>query len=462
MAKYRVETDGGTFEVETDEGAVPGMEKLGGQPPAAGKPPVDVQLVSRAAALGLGSDIPESAKPKPGEPYLGNANDVAGVGLGRLAEAAVSGVRSAIPIAGKVIGNKGVRDAVLEAIPGFRTGRRALTAVQAIRQALESDPEAFSSIPTGPANSPAASGVNVPLRPPIASSAGLPPRGVTAAPANAPPMAAAEPQLPVAPSASAGSTPTPQAPAVPTTGPLANNPKAMSIAKALRDSLEANQTGVDKEAEAVANTARAENATAKIAGSRITWADTMAKTLHKSGITASDASEYIKTPGQLDHMARVAGVSPASARSATTLNSMVDSLKSLESAQPVASEAIQVEPLSRASYPHMSAKNEPIALLRDVVPKLMEEGAVTEDGGRMVEVMGRKATMSEPEIREIVMEAQRQSGGPATGKAIADIYKSKLATEQNKAIQKELADYRLEHMADDFKPGGKYHKGTAK
>lgn len=65
MAKYRVTTDAGTFEVTTDEpnaAPVPGMEKLGGQPPAAGaKPAID------ALTGPSDSELFNTPSPKPGD-----------------------------------------------------------------------------------------------------------------------------------------------------------------------------------------------------------------------------------------------------------------------------------------------------------------------------------------------------------------------------------------------------------
>jgi hypothetical protein len=69
---------------------------------------------------------------------------------------------------------------------------------------------------------------------------------------------------------------------------LANNPQAFSIAKQLRDSLEASGNGVDTAAESAGNVAKAQAATAKISSSRGAWVDQMAKTLHEAGITSAD------------------------------------------------------------------------------------------------------------------------------------------------------------------------------
>jgi hypothetical protein len=71
--------------------------------------------------------------------------------------------------------------------------------------------------------------------------------------------------------------------------------------------------------------------------------------------------------------------------------------------------------------------------------------------------MTRRMSMSEPDVRELVSEAG--GGQPATAKQIADTFQSRVSGKGD-ALARQLSDYRIDHMADDFKPGGKYHRGT--
>jgi len=66
MSKYRVTTDGGTYEITTDEASkpptVPGTEKLGGQPPKAGQSPrVNMPEVEKGLG-GVGAGLTRAAR----------------------------------------------------------------------------------------------------------------------------------------------------------------------------------------------------------------------------------------------------------------------------------------------------------------------------------------------------------------------------------------------------------------
>lgn len=111
----------------------------------------------------------------------------------------------------------------------------------------------------------------------------------------------------------------------------------------------------------------------------------------------------------------------------------------------------------RMPYPHISAIKEPTALVKDVLATL--GGRLTDDGARTVEMMIRRSGMSEGEAADIVAAAAKD--GKANAAAVAEEYKRRVGTPEAKATADQLADYRLNHMGDDFNPGEKYSKKPA-
>jgi hypothetical protein len=109
----------------------------------------------------------------------------------------------------------------------------------------------------------------------------------------------------------------------------------------------------------------------------------------------------------------------------------------------------------RNPYPDWEQRDEPIALARNVVNAMLKAGLVTDDGARVVEIMVRRLSLSESEALDIVNEASR-GGAPASGRAIADVLRARTGTPESAEVTRQLTDYRLEHIADEFGPGGKY------
>jgi hypothetical protein len=122
-----------------------------------------------------------------------------------------------------------------------------------------------------------------------------------------------------------------------------------------------------------------------------------------------------------------------------------------------ASEAKQIVRRSNPNgYPDWSQRDEQIALARDAVSKLLRDGLIKDDASiRVVELIIRRASLSESEIFDVVGEAAQRSGGAATSQSIADVFQERRAGD-NIEVARRLSQYRIDHIADDFVPGGKY------
>ena len=92
--------------------------------------------------------------------------------------------------------------------------------------------------------------------------------------------------------------------------------------------------------------------------------------------------------------------------------------------------------------------SDPIALASDVVRQLLRDGVVDDSGAQVMELIIRRMSLSNAEASQIANEARRLAGAPASGNAVADVYRT-----LDRATMEANADMRLARLAEaDRKP----------
>src|SRR5579883_562188 len=103
---------------------------------------------------------------------------------------------------------------------------------------------------------------------------------------------------------------------------------------------------------------------------------------------------------------------------------------------------VEYAELGKASNPV-----EPIALANELVGRLKSGGYITDDGGRLLEMVIRRSGLSWSESIGLV-KAAKKTDGKADAKAISDAYQKKYGSEKAQEQLRHRHDVRLEHLHD--------------